>query len=65
MFGRCRHRWEEVGTVFTRPYNVGHGGNVQGTIEMLDRLMYGFTTTKLRCSECGDVKTHVGLGDLR
>jgi len=60
MFHFCT--WKEEGCVYVPPYK---GTGLQGAAEMVERLLAGFTSIRLRCPGCGDVMERVLLGDHR
>lgn len=63
MAGRHRHGpWTVVGSEYAPPINRGYEGYDSDVIE---RMLYGFTTVTYRCDGCGDHRTELLAGKAK
>lgn len=62
MMKRCRHRWDVVGRAYSPPHSIEFKSAGGSALDVVDRLMSGWTTVSLRCSVCGDVAARQIIG---
>lgn len=58
----CFHKWEIEKIVFTPPVD----GRVKNcSLELIEKLAFGFSSIYLRCVRCGKIKSTLEVGDAR
>lgn len=49
------HKWEEEARWYNPPYTRAFEAT-RASEEMMQKIMFGFTSVEIRCSLCGDMK---------
>ena len=58
-----RHKWEEISRHYTPGVKVHNITNVNDdTADVLEKIIFGFTTVELKCNECGKLDHVIIIG---
>lgn len=59
---KCKHEWKTKNVQFYEPDKSVTGIKGVGPNQVVEKLLFGYTTISLLCEKCGETKlnTHVG-----